>query len=130
MVCAFDVNGLKSVNDNLGHRAGDELIVGAADCIQAVFGHYGACYRIGGDECMALLTGPCPTPEELQDKLAERTHCWHGQLVSGMSISMGAVPYSSGAELSQMLQDADARMYAAKEEYYRKSGVDRRVGRT
>ena len=126
MVCAFDVNGLKTVNDNLGHRAGDELIVGAADCIQAVFGHYGACYRVGGDEFMALLTGPCPTAEELSEKLAERTHCWHGQLVSGMSISMGAVSADEGIALAQALQQADQRMYAAKAEYYRQSGVDRR----
>ena len=49
VIMAADVNGLKHVNDSLGHEAGDELICGAADCLQDCFGGYGALFRIGGD---------------------------------------------------------------------------------
>ncbi|MBR5705734.1 MAG: diguanylate cyclase, partial [Deltaproteobacteria bacterium] len=53
-VFSIDVNGLKTVNDSLGHDAGDELIRGAADCISAAFGQTGKCYRTGGDEFVVL----------------------------------------------------------------------------
>ena len=44
----IDINGLKVVNDTLGHAAGDELICGAADCISKTFEKSGTCYRTGG----------------------------------------------------------------------------------
>ena len=47
---SIDVNGLKIVNDEIGHAAGDELIKGAADCMTKAFGSYGKVYRTGGDE--------------------------------------------------------------------------------
>ena len=46
---AIDINGLKGVNDQYGHDAGDKLICGAARCIEEVFGGKGKTYRIGGD---------------------------------------------------------------------------------
>ena len=52
---ALDVNGLKGVNDTLGHNAGDELIHGAAECMKQCFGSYGKVYRIGGDEFVSII---------------------------------------------------------------------------
>lgn len=52
---SFDVNGLKIVNDSLGHLAGDEVIIAAADCISKTFGKVGTVYRVGGDEFVALV---------------------------------------------------------------------------
>ena len=49
-----DINGLKNVNDTVGHDAGDELIVGAARCLKAAIGEDGECYRTGGDEFVVL----------------------------------------------------------------------------
>ena len=125
-ICAFDVNGLKTVNDTLGHRAGDELLRGAADCIEAVFGNYGKCYRIGGDEYMAILENTAPTPEELKNMLNNRTRCWKGSLVSGLSISIGIAESGDGREIDELIHLADQRMYANKAEYYEKNGIDRR----
>ena len=51
-----DVNGLKTVNDTLGHAAGDELIRSAAMEICNVFDH-SPVYRYGGDEFVAILGG-------------------------------------------------------------------------
>lgn len=61
----FDLNGLKHVNDTWGHRAGDDLICGAAKCLLQVFEPVGACYRIGGDEFVAVVPGQ-GEPEILQ----------------------------------------------------------------
>ena len=54
LVC--DVNGLKSVNDTLGHQAGDQLIRDAAQIICAIFKH-SPVFRVGGDEFVAILRG-------------------------------------------------------------------------
>ena len=48
-VFLMDINGLKGVNDALGHEAGDELICGAAQCITQAVGDRGKIFRIGGD---------------------------------------------------------------------------------
>ena len=50
-----DVNGLKAVNDRLGHAAGDELLCGVAGCMKQSFEDYGKVYRIGGDEFVTIL---------------------------------------------------------------------------
>jgi diguanylate cyclase (GGDEF) domain len=54
-IVAFDVNNLKMVNDNFGHKCGDELILAASDVIQQSFEGYGSCYRIGGDEFAVII---------------------------------------------------------------------------
>ena len=61
---SIDVNGLKLVNDSLGHEAGDELLKGAACCIQRCVGPYGKVYRIGGDEFVVL----CKLDKELMSE--------------------------------------------------------------
>ena len=126
LVCALDVNGLKTVNDNLGHHAGDELIQGAANCISNTFASYGKCYRTGGDEFMVILEGYAPTKEEFSQILAKQCSCWKGNLVSGMSISLGFANYSSGKNIDEIVQAADKDMYAYKANYYKQTGLDRR----
>ena len=52
----FDVDNLKFINDTYGHHIGDQAIYTAAQCIREVFEPIGACYRIGGDEFVVILT--------------------------------------------------------------------------
>ena len=54
VVC--DVNGLKKINDTLGHKAGDEYICSACKMVCEIFSH-SPVYRVGGDEFVAILTG-------------------------------------------------------------------------
>lgn len=51
----FDINNLKTVNDVLGHDAGDKHIINGAIIINNSFGMIGECYRIGGDEFLAFI---------------------------------------------------------------------------
>ncbi len=123
-----DVNGLKTVNDTLGHAAGDELIRGAADCLKACLGMHGTVYRIGGDEFAAMLRVPEGQLDDLLKKLDEKVAAWSGEQVDRLSISWGCAtsrefPSESIAEIGRI---SDERMYAAKEAYYRESGKDRR----
>ena len=55
-IIQFDVNNLKTINDSLGHEAGDLLIKTAAQIIDSAFSPIGNCYRVGGDEFVAITT--------------------------------------------------------------------------
>ncbi len=55
-IVACDVNGLKVINDTLGHKAGDEYIIKACKMICNIFQH-SPVYRTGGDEFVVILTG-------------------------------------------------------------------------
>ncbi|MCQ2413034.1 MAG: GGDEF domain-containing protein [Sphaerochaetaceae bacterium] len=125
-IAAFDINGLKLVNDNLGHQAGDELIKGAADCISGVFNSYGHVYRTGGDEFMVIIEGLAPTSDELWSELEKRTRCWKGSLVSGLSLCMGVVTSKPGDSIEEVISKADKLMYSYKEAYYRKNDIKER----
>ena len=60
VLAQFDVNFLKTINDNYGHQEGDRFIITAANLINVSFGRYGKCYRIGGDEFFVILDGKNP----------------------------------------------------------------------
>jgi len=54
-VIDFDLNNLKYVNDNFGHSAGDLYIKSCGTIIYEIFNGLGKCYRVGGDEFVALI---------------------------------------------------------------------------
>lgn len=117
---AFDLNELKQVNDNMGHAAGDELIVGASQCILESLGKYGKVYRIGGDEFVALLRVPVGKMRNVLDEFEKRIATWYGETVSSISLSYGYVlagemKNSSIEEVSKL---ADERMFVSKNKYY------------
>ena len=67
---SIDINGLKIANDTLGHAAGDELICGAAECIDKVFSPIGNCFRTGGDEFIVLAHSDRKHADELLSQLS------------------------------------------------------------
>ena len=125
---SIDVNGLKAVNDNIGHAAGDELIKGAADCMQKAFGNYGKIYRTGGDEFVSIFFASKEQLESIKKDLDNITEKWSGELVSSLALSVGYVArYECKDEtLLDIAKIADKRMYKAKSAYYSKKGMDRR----
>lgn len=124
----IDVNGLKSVNDNIGHAAGDELIIAAAKCISDTFSEYGKMFRTGGDEYVVM----CQCDETLLNELLEKFRAcvgqWHGNMVNELSVSIGAAAHQKYPEMSvtELQKQADILMYQDKNEYYRRTGKDRR----
>ncbi len=128
IIIMLDVNGLKFANDNLGHAAGDELLIGSANCMVTTFGGHGKVYRVGGDEFVVLMKG---NRERLDDSFKTFDHVtgnWKGQLISELSISKGAAVCSEHKDLTfeEIRELADKRMYADKDEYYRRTGKERR----
>lgn len=124
----MDVNGLKTINDTHGHMAGDELIIGAAKCMQTSMGELGKVYRIGGDEFVALLR--C-TKQELNDMLQTFEHMikrWNDTHKNELAISKGIVVAEAHENLTldEIKELGDKLMYEEKEEYYRQTGKKRR----
>ena len=130
-IAAFDVNGLKSTNDNLGHAAGDALIQRAAQCIQEVFSPYGSCFRTGGDEFVAVLRREPEDMDALVEAFHQRLKGRPPEENEAVSVSMGLISSKEMPEatVDDIVSQADQRMYADKAAYYRASGRDRRRSR-
>lgn len=125
---SIDANGLKVVNDSLGHAAGDELLIGVAQCMKNGLGPYGHLYRTGGDEFVAILFCDDNEIKQVLADFDDMVANWRGSIIDGLSVSYGWVnkyemPDASTRQLEAV---ADKRMYEAKSAYYRKKGVDRR----
>ncbi|HEY8787210.1 MAG TPA: GAF domain-containing protein, partial [Candidatus Limnocylindria bacterium] len=72
-VAIVDANGLKALNDDFGHAAGDEALVRVGAILQAGVREGDLVARIGGDEFAVLFTGaPILTAERIVRRLAER----------------------------------------------------------
>ena len=113
-VVVCDVNGLKKINDTLGHKAGDDYIKQAFVMICDIFQH-SPVYRIGGDEFAVVLTGrDFVIRRELVLALHDRSveHIGKG----GVVISGGLSDYRQGEDPSfhSVFQRADALMYEEK----------------
>lgn len=127
-ILMMDVNGLKTANDTYGHLAGDELIIEAAKCIQTAVGELGRAYRTGGDEFVALLTCSEEKQRDVLQTLERLVGCVKCSYPCELTISKGLVVCKEHPDLTfdEMKDLADKRMYADKEEYYRRSGKKRR----
>lgn len=120
-VFLLDINGLKRVNDSIGHEAGDELICGAAACIEASIGRKGQTFRIGGDEFVVFAHMKEKQATLSMLELQRETKKWSGTKIDSVSISAGYALAKEYPELSikELVKEADQRMYEQKKEYYR-----------
>ena len=126
---SIDINGLKKVNDAMGHEAGDELIRGAAECITQVFGKGAACYRTGGDEFIILAAETDGAfAEAVPSRLKEAAGAWKGSKGQELSLAVGFALAKDNPALNaeELVRKSDLAMYASKAEYYQTSGHDRR----
>ena len=126
VVLSADVNGLKAVNDTIGHNAGDELIRGAANCLLLAVGNRGKVYRTGGDEFMAILH--TDDPEAVRRDIERRCDKWHGRYSEKLSVSAGYAAHADheGLSMHELEKKADHEMYLSKAKHYEREGIDRR----
>ena len=127
-VYVIDINWLKEVNDTLGHDAGDELICATAKCVEKAFDGVGRCYRTGGDEFAVFANLDPERAEERMQACNREAQAWSGTRVKQLSISIGCAHVAKypGLSCAELVMAADREMYAAKTEYYQRSGNDRR----
>jgi len=126
----LDVNGLKMVNDELGHEAGDEMLRASAKCLLQALGKYGRVFRMGGDEFTAILEGDKDDIAYSLYELDKAVTKHKGKRINGFSISKGVVYTAEypGKSVEEILEIADKLMYKDKSEFYERSGRDRRKG--
>ena len=123
---AIDVNGLKEVNDTKGHEAGDELLIGTAECLKRAFYNSNTAIiaRMGGDEFAVLfLAGPAEINRRLNN-FKYYLSKYRGKYINGISVAIGYTTVGENPELSlvDIGNIADERMYKDKNDYYLKIG--------
>ncbi|ATW24558.1 diguanylate cyclase [Candidatus Formimonas warabiya] len=111
-----DVDGLKLVNDSLGHAKGDFLLKAAAEVIQKCFRDTDIVARIGGDEFAVLLSG-CTEKMMLKSnqRLADGIKLYNAsQPEVPLNISIGYAFTCEETRLEDLYQHADNNMYREK----------------
>lgn len=125
---SMDVNGLKKVNDTMGHAVGDELLIGAAECMKRCLSSYGRIYRVGGDEFAGIIFASRLELKNVIDDFNRAVASWRGDNLKSLSISVGYVSVSEMEErtIEALAKEADRRMYENKEKHYQSIGDTRK----
>jgi diguanylate cyclase (GGDEF)-like protein/PAS domain S-box-containing protein len=114
-----DLDGMKWINDRLGHVRGDEALMGVADILKKVFREADIIARVGGDEFAVLaLATSAEYPEKLKDRLQQQIDLYNNRSKRDyhLSLSIGIAdsdPESNGS-IDVLMARADERMYEDK----------------
>ena len=116
-----DLNGLKPVNDNKGHDAGDKLLKDASQLLKFTFD---GCefYRAGGDEFLIIALDK--SKEELEAKV--KTLREKSMIPGKVSFAIGFYYDANGGDIRTAMHEADVRMYEDKKRYYDRFPANRK----
>lgn len=119
-VLFIDLDKFKSINDSLGHQAGDDLLVGVANRLRECVRDTETICRQGGDEFLIILNAVPDTDaiskvaDKILEKMAVPFNLEGHQVFSGMSIGVAVYP-DDGNDFEILVKAADTAMYHAKE---------------
>lgn len=113
-----DVDGLKEINDSLGHEQGSAVLIATATLLRSVFRECDVIARLGGDEFVVLASDAKGDPEQLRRRLrravVELETAGGTGVVPSLSAGVGSYPPDPGLRLSDLLTAADEAMYKDK----------------
>lgn len=121
-----DLNGLKRINDSLGHLTGNKVLKAVARAMRGCLREYDLLARMGGDEFVVLLPGmDAEGAAQKRIELATAVKAASEDFPDvEVSISMGAASYPhDGRHAEELMSLADRRMYWHKREYHRARSV-------
>ena len=108
-----DLNGLKPINDNEGHNAGDALLKNAAEILKETFRDC-EIYRAGGDEFVVVaIDVPKASLEERVEKLRQKS-----KIKGNVSYAIGFYHDENAGDIRKAMREADALMYEDKKANY------------
>jgi diguanylate cyclase (GGDEF)-like protein len=112
-----DLDGFKSVNDRLGHDAGDELLVEVGRRLRSCVRHGDVVSRFGGDEFLILLRDQAQSNisavrDRIADALSRPVRLRDEEV--GLGVSIGIAIATGEAEAEALIRRADRAMYEAK----------------
>ena len=119
-VCFIDLDRFKSINDTLGHEAGDQLLQAMAKRLQGALRKTDLVARLGGDEFVVMLDGGADgsdlaaVAQKLLAAIAEPLVLQGCSLLVTGSIGIGRYP-ADAQDAATLLKHADAAMYLAKD---------------
>lgn len=117
----MDLDHFKDVNDGFGHQVGDELLILAAHRIKAQVREADTVCRLGGDEFTVILedihksTDASLVAKKIIEALREPFIINEREIYIGSSVGIALYPYD-GATIQELVKNADAAMYDAKEQ--------------
>ena len=118
LLAFLDVDGLKRVNDQHGHNAGDNLIADVAQVLRATLRESDILARMGGDEFCLMVTEPEDPPAMLRKRLVEAFRSFNEtkNRPYRLSASIGLIqaPATDSASVDELIARADDLMYEDK----------------
>lgn len=118
MVIFGDMDGLKFINDNFGHDAGDRAIKAEAEILKKNFRASDIVGRLGGDEFVIVAAGLAePRLAEIRENINAACRAWNIVHNEGfeLSISMGCISFDENTKyLEDILREADSLLYEEK----------------
>ena len=116
-----DLDGLKQVNDTLGHPAGDNIIRRAAEVLKAAFDQDEIVARIGGDEFVAILHSQ-QAPQEVIERIRSLI-LLNNKFYQGpeLRLALGSATRQKNEPLEKTFTRADEAMYTDKANHYKEN---------
>ncbi|MEO8628517.1 MAG: GGDEF domain-containing protein [Betaproteobacteria bacterium] len=117
-VTFFDINGLKKINDTLGHEVGSQLLLDFANLLRAIFRGSDIVARLGGDEFAVVVCDrqsiPIPALKRLDDATAATNHAGKQPYQISYSVGEATSEPDSNESFAELVNRADAAMYQHK----------------
>ena len=119
--CVYaDANGLHELNNSQGHLAGDKMLKSVADALVETFCE-GTVYRIGGDEFLVFTEADESTTKIKAKEAKERV------TKAGYHVSVGTASGEKTAAATDVVKEAEQKMYEDKRQYYMSQGDRRKM---
>ncbi len=121
-VIMLDLNGLKQINDNYGHIAGDGAIKAVATALKWSCPDNAISVRFGGDEMLSVVIGDCNL-DKIRESIDEHFKVSSKELGFSVSASIGTYTgiFDNSMDISRIIEIADERMYEMKRRVKKKS---------
>lgn len=121
VIIYFDINNFKQVNDCYGHSVGDICLKRIANELRNVYGRFGYCYRIGGDEFCVILISHFDDIEKYNHEFIDAMEKMKNNDDRMTDVALGYAFYNEGVtHIQKAIEEADAMMYHNKQMAYKR----------